>query len=129
MSAPLSASPADTRLPVLDAGIFANLRELDADEAGFLADVVTLFRAETPPRIAEIRRCTAANAARDLAGVAHALKGSARALGLLRFAEAGQQIESIGMAGRLPCATMLQRLESEFDSATRALAELCGTGG
>ncbi len=124
MPTPHSIQPCSSTAPVLEATIIANLRALDDGEDAFLAELARVFRSESPSRIAGIRRCSATHASSRLVGMVHALKGSARTLGLVRLADVCQQIESAATEGQFPPPAMLQRLDAEYTAATRALAAL-----
>lgn len=109
--------------PALDLQVIENLRALDDGGDEFLREVVGVFRAESPARLEAIRRAVAGGAARDLVSVAHALKGSARTLGLVRLAAVCQAIESQAKAGACPGADTLRQLDDEYAAVTGALAD------
>jgi len=104
----------------------ATLRELKAlDEAsggGLLDELVGLFSANTPERIARARNLLAAKDASGLADEAHALKGSAGALGASGLLKLAGTLESAARAADLSTAVeQLDAIEAEFQAA---LAEL-----
>lgn len=110
-------------LPAIDLQIIENLRALDDGGDEFLREVVGVFRAESPARLEAIRRAAEGGAARELVGVAHALKGSARTLGLVRLAAVCQEIESQAKSGSCPGPATLRQLDDEYAAVTGALAE------
>jgi HPt (histidine-containing phosphotransfer) domain-containing protein len=119
-----ASTPSRPLLPPIDAQVIENLRALDDGGDEFLLEVLSVFRAESPLRLAAIRRAAAGSASRELVGVAHALKGSARTLGLVRLAEVCQEIESLGKSGDCPSEEVLRRLEAEYTAVTEALASV-----
>lgn len=118
----IPASDPGAMAPLLDPTIVANLRDLDDGVGEFLAEVVGVFRSEAPSRIRAIS--SAGGNCRELVAIVHALKGSARTIGLLRFAALCQQIESGAKEGRAPDGPTVARLKAEYAAATRALDAL-----
>ncbi len=125
----LATPPAGASIPLIDLRVIANIRALDDGADEFLPEIVAMFRAESPARLAQIRRAASARDCRRLVSVAHALKGSARTLGLFRLAEACQQVESLARVGGDPDGDTLQCLDREYAAATAALAGLRGNDG
>lgn len=124
MPSPVASLRSGGSLPPIDPQVIASLRALDDGGDEFLAEIVGLFRAESPSRLAAIRRAASADACRELVSAAHALKGSARTLGLLRLAEVCERIESVAKAGGCPDDDTLRTLDQEYAAVTGALAGL-----
>jgi HPt (histidine-containing phosphotransfer) domain-containing protein len=121
MPTPSTTLPAST-LPPIDLAVIENLRALDDGGDGFLAEVLGMFRAESPARLSAIRCAAAGSGGRELVDVAHALKGSARTLGLLRLADVCQAIESLAKDGQRPDPAILRQLDLEYAAVSGALA-------
>jgi HPt (histidine-containing phosphotransfer) domain-containing protein len=83
---------------------------------------VDLFRRDTPPRLAALRRQVAEGDGAGLQQVAHSLKGSSASLGATGMAAACRRLEKLGRTGELQeAATVVVDLEAEF---TRVIAAL-----
>ena len=54
--------------PPIDPASIANLRAIGGDDAGFVAELVQLFREDTPPQLDELARCASSGDAGRLAG-------------------------------------------------------------
>jgi TMAO reductase system sensor TorS len=111
---------------VLDVAVLAELREMDTPgTASVLRELLETFADHAPELIEEIHAGLAANAANRVTQAAHALKGSAAALGARRLAASAAQIERASRAGNLSrTAGAEHRLSAELDEACRALAEV-----
>jgi HPt (histidine-containing phosphotransfer) domain-containing protein len=77
-------------VPVLDAAVLDDLAALDAS---LVADVVDSFLSDVPQRIAALRRHIAAADAPAASRAAHALKGSALAVGAVALKDVCVAIE------------------------------------
>ncbi len=87
--------------PVFDGALA--LERVDG-EREFLEEIVRLFLADVPGRLAEIEEALAHQDAKKLANAAHALKGATGCLGGLRASAAALRLESIATKGELPSA-------------------------
>ncbi len=107
----------------LDPEIFGQLREADrAGGNGFLAGLIDKFVREVPVRLASLRDAAAAADSDTLLKSAHALKGSAGALGALAMAAACREVEELGRSGSvIGVEPLLTRIEGEFSRVRRAL--------
>ena len=85
--AEIAPSVAPTAETIMDPSVLGRLRDLERDAPGFVADVVSLFLQETPGRIDAIGAALAQADGSRLAAAAHALRGSAGAIGATRLAE------------------------------------------
>jgi HPt (histidine-containing phosphotransfer) domain-containing protein len=110
-------------LPILDPAALADLRMLD-DDGSFVAEIVELFRSETPRRVeAVLAACERADAG-AVTHEAHALKSSAAQLGALRLSGLCRRIELLAREGRLAEATTaVSELGPSAREADGALAE------
>lgn len=107
----------------IDPGVIAGLRELDDGGGELLGELITLFLADSPPRIEAVREAIAGNDATGVVRAAHALKSSAANLGAQNVAMLCQRLESVGRSGQLGGAgELFQRLEHEF-AVARAILE------
>ena len=107
----------------LDAATLHELKLLDeAGGGGLIAELVEMFATGTPERIARLRAAAQSGKAADVAQEAHALKGSAGALGAVSLLTLVGQLEAKAKAGDLAHASQqLDAIEVEFRSS---LAEL-----
>ena len=93
---PGTASPAaNANVNVLDLEQVGELIDLD-DTRAVLADFVTMFSEQSPPRLAALRAAFAAGDFEEVGRVAHSFKGACANLGALRAAEAARLLERAG---------------------------------
>jgi len=113
---PSEASP-------LDPEIFGQLREADrVGGDGFLAGLIQKYLQEAPARILALRDAVSRADCAVVVKAAHALKGSAGALGALTMAAACSDLETLGRSESLAGAeALLVRVEKEFDLVCSAL--------
>lgn len=109
--------------PVIDAQAIADLRALNPDDGGeFLREIIGIFLADTPERIAELEESLATGDAPRFTRAAHSIKGSSSNLGALALKAAAADLEhfsrSQGLAG---AGGFIPRIRTEF---ARAQAEL-----
>jgi len=89
-----------------------------------LNEVVQLFLADCPIRIAELQAAVDARDARGIRSAAHALKGSAGNLSATGLASAARTLERIGAEGRIEAApAALRQLAVEAALAMDALRQ------
>jgi diguanylate cyclase (GGDEF)-like protein len=81
---------AQTGRPVVDAEVFAELRE---SVGPALRSVIDAYLEDTPQTLEDLRKAIRAGAAEQVAGYAHALKGAGRNIGALRLAELARELE------------------------------------
>jgi CheY-like chemotaxis protein len=100
----------------LDRNVFAALRELQAEGVGdILGELVELFFADVPPRLAALREAAEAGDARSIEGIAHTLKGSCANMGAVRMGAISAELEGMGRSEDLAGApAKISLLEEEF---------------
>ncbi|MGV3569320.1 MAG: response regulator [Ramlibacter sp.] len=81
--------------PVMDFGRLEEFREFDDADLSMTREVIALFAADTPARLAAIDAAIAAGDAQGLASAAHALKGAAGNVGALALHQAGSELEHL----------------------------------
>ena len=92
------------------------------DDGSLIADMVEMYLADVPPRIAAMQAAHRSGDAKALASAAHALKGSASNLGASRLSAICKVIEAAGNADQLADATAaLEQLSDSAHSAQNAL--------
>jgi len=96
-----SRSPLEVPAVVLDRTQFDHLCELQGSDHEFIHNLIDLFLAEMPRRLAEMRAARARNDWRMLAHVAHTMQGVAANVGARAFALHCQKIEAAARAVRL----------------------------
>ncbi|MCC6174583.1 MAG: Hpt domain-containing protein [Chloroflexi bacterium] len=117
-----NAQPVDLA-PVLDRQALAMLRDPDfGGDPEFLADLIDVFFADTPPRLEALSAAVATASPTELARAAHALKGSTGNLGIRRMQELCAEIERLGRHGSTDgAASKVARLRREYETASAAL--------
>jgi two-component system, sensor histidine kinase and response regulator len=88
--------------PPLDPSVLDRLRDLEVDEPGFLADLVSLFLRETPERLDAIGAAIEPANPPRLASVAHALKGSTAAIGARQMSALAARVEDAANRNAIP---------------------------
>ena len=101
--------------PALDPRVIDSLRQLTQDgEPDVLADVLGLFLADAPARLAAIAAAAQAGDGPALHRSAHALKGAAGTIGASALQAACRDLEEIGRTGeRAPSAEALEAVRRE----------------
>jgi len=117
---PETPGPAETDEPI-DWNVLAGLRELQEEgEPDIIRKLFDLFVADTPHRLAAIRKAVENRNAAVLARQAHALKGSSAYLGARHMATLSATLQEIGEVGSLEAAaSTLSQLETEFERITQ----------
>jgi len=112
--------------PILDPVAIENLRMINPDDGGeFVRELIDIFLADTPRRLAEIESALASGNAADLTRAAHTIKGSASNFGATRLSALAKEIEQQGKGSALAAArTALPALRAEFARVQPALEEL-----
>jgi len=110
----------------LDLGPISQLRLLEqAAKKSLIANLVQQFVAQSGERADGIAAAAADGDGAAVEARAHALKGSAMALGAHRLGAVCETLEAMGKSGALEDAPrLLQQLTAEMRDATRALEEL-----
>ena len=90
-------------------------------------ELATMFIEQSPEWVSRLRQTFQANDSAALAASAHKLKGSAAAIGAARLQQLGEQLEDLGLAGRLEnAAECLEALQEEHARMTPLLEEYVG---
>ena len=86
----------------IDAAILRELKALDeASGGGLIAELIGMFASATPERLAKLRASLAANDAKAVASEAHAMKGSAGAVGASLMLTLAGALEAEAKQGNL----------------------------
>jgi two-component system sensor histidine kinase/response regulator len=102
----------------------ALLETLDNDPQ-LLREVIGIFLADCPGKLAELRVAVTAGNPDQIANSAHSLRGSVATLGAQKAVEVAQKLESMGRQGQLEgAAEAFSILEREMALVTSALAEI-----
>jgi HPt (histidine-containing phosphotransfer) domain-containing protein len=117
-SAPQSAT-------LIDANALENLRSLRLEgEPDPLAELVELFIADTPGRIALLHTAVKNKAAHELEAAAHSLKGSASNLGAATIAARCAQLMQLARSNNLGgAAELVTAVEEDFGKVKPMLLE------
>ncbi len=109
----------------IDPAAIAALRELDEGRNDLLREIIDLFLAETPPRLAAIAAAVGAGDTESLWRAAHALRSGAANLGATRVVRLCDMVEKRGRAGLLEGVVELAaELRQAVDAALGALVEI-----
>jgi HPt (histidine-containing phosphotransfer) domain-containing protein len=100
------------------------LNEIAGGDTEFIAELLGDFVSQTPALIEQITTALAQGDAATVGRVAHALKGSARAVGADEFAAIAFELEQAGKQGNLTDAPdALHRLQTYWQSLEAYLQE------
>jgi signal transduction histidine kinase/ligand-binding sensor domain-containing protein/CheY-like chemotaxis protein/HPt (histidine-containing phosphotransfer) domain-containing protein len=123
--APAPAAQVGPELPVIEPGRLESLRQLgELTGKPLVRMVVDDFLAETPHRLKRMQEALGCDDAKDLAFVAHALKGTCAQLGALRVAALCAEMEKMGRSGSLEGALrVLSAIEREVAEVSPFLEE------
>jgi len=120
-AAPDLAAPAEPTVPPID---LAAVSALAGGDAVLLAELVAMFSAETPARLAAIGAAVEQYRPAELRRVAHLLRGEANALHATAMADLCEQLETLGREGSVDGApALLTRLEAAFARTRHALEQ------
>jgi len=107
---------------LLDLATLQNLVDLDDGGSGLLAEMIQIFREDTPRRISDIVKAAEAGQAEELSRAGHALKGGAGALGAKAMRYLAADLEALGRSGSADAgADLAARLEATFQASLEAL--------
>lgn len=122
---PSQPSGSDDNTPLIDANAVENLRALRMEgEPDPLAELVELFVADTPGRLAEMKSAAQRSDAESLEAAAHSLKGSASNLGAARIAARCARIMQHARNGEFAAASKLVApLDHDFAQVQRLLLD------
>jgi histidine phosphotransfer protein HptB len=111
--------------PVIDPSTIASLRTLNSEGDDFLREIVGLFSADVPARLAEFDQGAAAGDANRCHRAAHSIKGSSANIGAMRLRDAAALLEErIEASGLADVGPLLGAVRSEADAALRELGAL-----
>ena len=128
-TAPGASSPADREpgLPPAGPGVLdlPRLLERVGGDRKALAELVRIFRADSPKQVARIRNAIQESDAAALRAAAHALKGAVSNFAAPPATEAALRLQKMAEAGRLTGAeTALDRLEREIEALLASLTTI-----
>lgn len=111
---------------LIDPVTIKSLRTLNSDNSDdFLREIVALFAADLPERIAELEAALPEGNAAKFGRAAHSIKGSAANLGAARLRSAAENLETraraSGLAGIEP---LVGQLKAEAARAQAALEQI-----
>ena len=108
---------------ILDLDTMQQLLDLDDGDLGLIKEMFVLFRDDTPPRIAQLEEAIREGNNSQIGDMAHAVKGAASTMGILKVRALAQILESAGRAGTCEGdpAGLLEQLKAAF---AEALVEL-----
>lgn len=93
----------------------ALLECLDNDPQ-LLKEVIGIFMADCPEKLAELRAAVTARNSNQIASGSHALRGSVSVFGAKTAVEAAQKLESLGRQGKV------EDVDEAFSALERAIA-------
>jgi two-component system sensor histidine kinase/response regulator len=109
---------------ILDQTVLNGVRELrEPGEPDPLAELIDLFLSDTPPRISKILDTFKAGDVVELERAAHSLKGSSSNLGAKCLASACGDLMQLARDGKLPDASLIARILTEFERLKPVLEE------
>lgn len=122
----MSSEPSGPSRPIadcLDEATLRQLLDLDDGATGLMAELVGLFKEDTPSRLAGLDAALAAGDAQATAELAHALKGASGTIGASRMRGLAQDLEKAGKAGNVgePEHHRLEELKAAYTEACAAL--------
>lgn len=109
---------------VLDPNALEALRDLQDDgEEDLLAELIDIFLADAPGRIAGMRDAIGREDWPAVASWAHSLKGSCGSLGAMHMAELCARLEQHGRVGapRVEAEALFRELEGHYEMVRAAL--------
>jgi HPt (histidine-containing phosphotransfer) domain-containing protein len=100
---------------------------VDEYGADFLVELIDVYLADTPNRLALLRQAIEGGDAETCVREAHTLKSSSANLGALALSASAKEMEAAGRAGRTASlADEIGRFESQFAAVKAALEALRG---
>ena len=111
---------------ILDPQAIDSLRAISPDDGGeFLNELIDIYLADTPQRIAEIEQCLASQNAGDLTRAAHSIKGSAANLGAAALRTAAEKLEHHARTqGLVAVEAFVAEIGAEFARAETELKKI-----
>ncbi len=122
MQMPVQIPATDFRHPIDTVSLLHSIHAEDRDE---LRELLVMFRAHAPDRMADIRMALQEKDAKSLKAAAHALCGSASYVYARPVTDIAKRMEELAAENRIvEAAVYLPELENAFTSAEAALKEL-----
>jgi len=119
-----ASGPPDATAGVVD---LPRLLERVGGDRKALAELVGIFRADSPKQVARIREAIGEKNASALRAAAHALKGAVSNFAAAAATEAALRLQKMGEAGQLAGAgAALERLEGEIEALLASLGTVAG---
>jgi HPt (histidine-containing phosphotransfer) domain-containing protein len=119
-----TGSPSPISEPYAGWSLPETLRELaDGGAGGLIPELIEAFRADTTPRLAQMRVAIANADAKGVSDAAHTIKGSAQQMGADAMASICQKLEHAAMD--TPASVLLSwltALEAEYAEVSRAMS-------
>jgi HPt (histidine-containing phosphotransfer) domain-containing protein len=117
--------------PVIDPLAIQSLRDLcPGDNDAFLREMVEVFVADTPLRIAELEESLASDDGVRFTRAAHSIKGSSANLGASALKAVAERVERESRARPIAqLAPMVEEIRAEFARARAELERLAAPGG
>jgi HPt (histidine-containing phosphotransfer) domain-containing protein len=114
----------------VDVRTLAALRDLQGEgQPDLLAELITVYLRETPPRLAALHKAVARADAEALGRAAHSLKGSSSQIGAVQVARLCADLEEqAGTTDLRGVAETLRRLDDAFGRVRAHLLALAGGG-
>ncbi len=107
---------------VLDLEELERLRQATGHDAVFLAELLTMFQADSAGLLQDMRQAVEQKAADRLRRAAHSLKANSASLGATALAALCREVESLAKIGQVDAAAAkLDRLTAEYEKAVAAL--------
>jgi len=111
--------------PIVDAAAINNLRALGGDDEDFLGEIIGIFLADMPLRIAELDAGLQATNTEKFMRAAHSIKGSAANLGAMRLQDSAEALEKEARAsGVAGLAANVAAVIAEFEQVRLELERL-----
>jgi two-component system sensor histidine kinase/response regulator len=102
----------------------ALLERLENDSQ-LLNEVISIFLADSPGKLAELRAAVAARNSSEIVSGSHSLRGSLSIFGAKAAVEAAQELETIGRQGKVECVEKaFSVFEREMALVTSALDQI-----
>lgn len=116
--------------PALDANVLESLRQLNqAGQPDIVREVLTVFLADAPARLAAIDQAIGAGDAQAVQRAAHALKGAAGSIGAMALQGCCRELEERGKDRELDGAAALgSAIRAECARVKTEITEILATG-
>jgi two-component system sensor histidine kinase/response regulator len=107
----------------LDGDVFGKLVALEAEEPGFLAELVGEFQQGVVRRLVALRAAVDGSDGEALVFAAHSLRGSCGTVGARRMALIAGRLEDTPSVAPETVEPLLRQLEAEYEAVRHALDE------